>query len=98
MPTIKDPLGRLIDLSDTTWFGHIIKGHPEMRGLNAEACATLSIPTAILHTTSDRDCRLYYGPSPQPGLIICIVADVARRFVKTAYLARKIKQGIQEWP
>ncbi len=30
--------------------------------------------------------------------MICVVADIRRGFVKTAYLCKRIKPGSQEWP
>lgn len=98
MPPVTDPLGRLIELHDWTWWGHIVKGHPEVRFMRAEVERTLATPTAIHHSSSDPLCRLYYGPSPRPMLMICVVADVAAGLVKTAYFAKRIKPGAQEWP
>ena len=98
MPPITDPLGRRIELHDWTWWGHIVKGHPEMRQLRAQVEQTIASPVAIHFSSSDPDCRLYYGPSPASGLMICVVADVAAGLVKTAYLAKSVKPGGQEWP
>src|SRR3954462_7816942 len=93
-----DPLGRTIELSDTTWYGHIVKGHPEMRGLRPAVEAAIPRPTAIHLSTSDAACRLFYVPSTQTGLMICVVADVEAGLGKTAYLCRRIKPGAREWP
>lgn len=98
MGTAIDLLGRQIELADWTWWGHILKGHPEMHGLREEVEQTLARPVSIHFSASDPDCRLYYGPSPRPGLMICVVVDVTAGIVKTAYLAKRIKPGGQEWP
>lgn len=98
MASLRDPLGREIQLTDGAWFGHIVKGHPEMRGLRAQVESAISSPTAIHQSTSDADCRLYYGASTGARLIICVVVDVAAGFVKTAYLTRRVKPGAKEWP
>ena len=36
--TLTDPLGRDIVLHDRTWYGHIVKGHPDMSGHYDENC------------------------------------------------------------
>jgi hypothetical protein len=82
MSMLTDPLGRRIELSDATWHRHILKGHPEMRGGRREAESALAAPIAIHVSSSDPDCRLYYGRSPRPRLMICVVADVAAGRVK----------------
>lgn len=98
MAVLQDPLGRTIELHDWTWWGHIIKGHPEVKGQSAAAERAIVGPIAIHFSTSDPACRLYYGHSQRAGLMICVVADVVAGIVKTAYLAKRIKPGGQEWP
>ena len=93
-----DPLGRHVELSDATWYGHIIRNHREMAMLRPQVERTISAPTEVRLSASDADCRLFYGPSPRDGLMICVVADIVAGCVKTAYLARRVKQGEVEWP
>lgn len=93
-----DPLGRTITLHARTWYGHIIKGHPEMRGLRDLAEATISNPEEIRFSHSDDDCRLYFGPGPRQAVKIMVVADVVHGFVKTAHLVRQPTGGDIEWP
>lgn len=93
-----DPLGRDIELSDATWYGHLVRNHREMTRLRAEVDRTVASPVEIRFSASDPDCRLYYGPSPRAGFMICVVVDVVGKFVKTAYLAKRVKQGAVEWP
>lgn len=92
-----DPLGRTIELSDATWFGHIIKGHPEMAGRRVNVEAAILSPREIRHSTSDENCRLFDGSPVMMGLMICVVAEVVGGYVKTAYLSKRIKQGVIEW-
>src|SRR5437763_8798473 len=107
MPPIADPMGRHIELHDWTWWGHIVKGHPEVRHMRAEVEQTIAAPISIHFSSSDPNCRLFYSISPvrtvptsapmspqppaSPALMICVVADVAAGLVKTAYLAKRIK-------
>lgn len=94
---VQDPLGRVIVLHDRTWFGHILKAHPDMsldRPLVEQAVRS---PDEIRHSRSDADCRIYLGPGPRTGVKMMVVADVALGVVKTAHLAKKPSGGAQEW-
>lgn len=95
---LTDPLDRVVRLHDSTWYAHILKGHPDMAPFRTSVEKAITGPVAIHLSTSDADCRLYYGDEAGPGLTICVVADVQRGFVKTAYRARRIKPGEREWP
>lgn len=94
--TLTDPLGRAIVLHGHTWYGHIAKRHPEMRGLRSFVEKAVEQPIRICFSTSDANCRLYYGPGPAAGMMVAVVADVAAGLVKTAYRAARVK-GTPEW-
>ncbi len=98
MPDIAltDPLGRRIVLHDHTWFGHVVKGHPEMRRRRVDAEDAVIVPTEIRFSLSDPDCRIYYGTVDATGVAVAVVANVIAGFVKTAYLAAK-RKGDVEW-
>jgi hypothetical protein len=98
MSLLRDPLGRQIELADWTWWGHIVKGHPEVRNHRSEVEAAIQSPKGVYFSASDPDCRLYYGDSSRRPLMICVVADVTAGRVKTAYFAKRIKPGAMEWP
>jgi len=68
MPPVTDPLGRLIELHDWTWWGHIVKGHPEVRAMRSDVEQAIVAPISIHYSNSDPTCRLYYRHSPRPGL------------------------------
>ena len=93
---LTDPLGRSITLHDHTWFGHIVKGHPEMRGRRAALEQAVQAPITIRFSSIDANCRVYYGNGGIPGLLVAVVADVVGGFVKTAYRTRAPK-GVVEW-
>ncbi len=93
---LTDPLGRDITLHDRTWYGHIIKRHPEMRALRAQVEQTVRDPDEIRFSTYDPDCRLYYRGSGRAGILIAVVGDVAQELVRTACLANRTK-GALEW-
>lgn len=94
---ITDPLGRRITLHDRTWYGHILKGHPEVREHRALVETAVASPYEIRHSSSGPSCRLYIAAGPRPAVRMVVVADVAGGYVKTAYLSKRIK-GMMEWP
>jgi hypothetical protein len=95
--TLRDPLGRQITLHDHTWYGHILKGHPEVRHDRAAVQQAVTSPELIQLSTSDPDCRLYYSQPSTTGRMLVVVADVTKGVLKTAYAAKKIKSGATEW-
>ncbi len=92
-----DPLGRVITLHDRTWFGHIIKGHPEVAAYRHLVEQAIVKPDAIHRSSSDDHCRKYVAAGPRVTVIMVVIADVAEGLVKTAYLARRAS-GSTEWP
>jgi hypothetical protein len=95
--TLSDPLGRDITLHDRTWYGHVVKGHPDIMNHRDLVEAAVRSPDEIRHSKSDPDCRIYYGRGPSPTLRMMVVVDVAVRVVKTAHLAKKTTGGEVEW-
>jgi len=91
-----DPLGRRITFHDSTWFGHIMKRHPDMRMLRETVQRAIEDPLAICFSRSDPDCRIYFGATSISGILVAVVADVVDGFVKTAYRAVRVKGDI-EW-
>ena len=94
---LTDPFNREITLHDRTWFGHIVKGHPEITQNRSLVEQAVTGPTEIRHSRSDENCRLYYGHGPRPSAKIIVVVDVSLGIVKTAHLAREITGGDVEW-
>lgn len=95
--TLTDPLGRHIVLHDRTWYGHIVKGHPDVGGHYDLVKQTVQSPDEIRQSRAGTDCRICFGPGPRSGVMIMVVADVAARVVKTAHLAKKVTGGALEW-
>jgi len=93
---LSDPLGRTICLHDHTWFGHIVKRHPDMRGMRAWAEEAILNPLRICHSTSDPNCRVYFGDGPGQPIMMAVVADVVSGIVLTAYRSSRLKGAI-EW-
>jgi hypothetical protein len=93
---LQDPLGRVITLHDHTWYGHIIKGHSEVRAHRRLVEDAIKSPLEIRVSAADPSCRLYYGTGPRAGILLVAVVDLTLFLVRTAYLARKAK-GAVEW-
>jgi|SRR6185436_6832282 len=94
---LKDQLGRDIRLTNPTWFGHVVKGHPDMAMQRLRVEHTVRRPSEIQVSTYDADCRVYYSEPNKAGRMIVVVADVVAGIVKTAYAAIKKKKGTIEW-
>lgn len=94
---LTDPLGRKITLHERTWYGHILKAHPEMAAARSLAEQAVRSPDEIRHSNSDPDSRLYYGPGMLSEVRIMVVVDVVLGLVKTAHFAKKVSGGTQEW-
>ena len=92
-----DPLGRRIILYDRTWYGHILRGHPDVADYRHGIRHAVENPDEIRYSTSDTDCRVYYGADLGGGLRVAVVADVLAGVVKTVYLTRKSSPGGVEW-
>jgi hypothetical protein len=94
---IEDPLGREIRLTNATWFGHILKGHPDMARQRLRVEHTVRKPLEIQVSTYDVNGRIYYSVPNKSGEMIVVVADIVIGIVKTAYVALKKKKGSIEW-
>ena len=95
--TMTDPLGREIVLHDRTWYGHVVKGHPEVARYRDLVVAAVTGPAEVRHSTSDADCRVYSGRGPRPSVMMAVVADVVAGIVRTVYLTKKPSAGVLEW-
>lgn len=95
---LTDPMGRTFILHDRTWFGNILKGHPDVGNYRGLVELAVSQPMEIRFNHSDPDCRLCYGRGPRAGLMMMVVADVRLGLVKTAHFAKSITGGAREWP
>jgi len=94
---LSDPLGRKITLHDRTWFGHILRGHPEMTSHKPGIEAAVTDPEEIRLSLSDPDSRQYYSSANESGMRFMVIVDVSLSLVKTAHFVKKIKGGALEW-
>ena len=95
---ITDPIGRSITLHDRTWFGHIVKGHPDIAAHRDLVEPAIANPNQIRLSNAGPEGRLYFGTGPRVGIMVVVVVDVELALVKTAHLARKPSGGAVEWP
>ncbi len=94
---LTDPLGRVVVLHDRTWYGHVLRGHPEVKECRELVEKAVEQPDEIRYSRSDEDCRLYFGRGPRADARIMVVADVVRGFVKTAHLCDRVSGRTVEW-
>src|SRR5438874_7922724 len=94
--TITDPLGRAITLHARTWYGHILRRHPEMRHARTSVEQTIRSPKEIRVSTYDPDCRTYYSDIVRAGMMIAVVIDVKQGLVRTAFYTSRMR-GALEW-
>ena len=96
--TLTDPLGRRITFHNHTWFGHILRRHPDLRSHRRLVEETITTPLSIRFADGQpADTRLYYGVGPQSGMLIVLAANVAAGHVLSAHLAKVPKPGAIEW-
>ena len=111
--TVADPQGFVITLEKNCWYGHVLRGHPEMRRRLKDVERTLLKPTEIHENVERRRMNLvYYYRCPgrdkvQDYLKVAVwVYDVAgqRAIVTTAHPVINIPsptawyQGEKRWP
>jgi hypothetical protein len=88
---LQDPKGRQIVLLDNTWFGHIVKAHPDMANRRRDVEQAVRQPDAIHLSKSSADCRVYYSLPAARGIMVTVVADLPKQIVLTAYRSRRRK-------
>lgn len=91
-----DPLGRSISLHNHTWYGHILRRHPEMRSHRAHVEQSIVDPLEIRFSDADADVRVYFATGPRTGIMTAVFVNIVGGFVKTAHLVKSAKGGI-EW-
>ena len=92
-----DPLGRELILDDRTWYGHILKSHPEIAELRNLVELAIKALDEIHISRLDANCLLYYAQGPRSSVMMVAVADLSLGIIKTAHLARKPLAGLFEW-
>ena len=58
--TLTDPLGFTVTLERNCWYGHILRGHPEMRRRLNDVQRALLKPTEIHESTQHRRWNMIY--------------------------------------
>ena len=95
---LTDPLGRTVTLHNRTWYGHILKNHPDLRAHRRLVEEVVTAPLEIRTDAADpANGRLYYGIGPRSGMMIAVAVDVTVGIVLTAHLTKAVKAGALEW-
>ena len=82
--TVSDLWGREIKLSDTTWRGHIIADHPEVRGQLRKVETTIKRPEHVIRV-AERN-TVIYDSSTTTGLFFNVVVNDKTWLVRTVYM------------
>jgi hypothetical protein len=93
------PLGYSVVLTRNRWREIVRFKHPAIKNYQQEAKQCVSHPDLIRASAKDPDVHLHYL-SLETGKHICVVVargDSDERFVVTAYLTSRIKQGNELW-
>jgi len=96
---VTTPLGYTVALTRNRWREIVRFKHPAIMNYQQEAKQCLSRPDLIRASVKDPDMHLYYL-SLETGQHVCVVVargDLDERFVVTAYLTSRIKQGNELW-
>ena len=96
---VTTPLGFTVRVTRRYWHLITTVKHPVMAGHEKEVEATLSQPTEIRQSRTDRQVLLFYH-TQHAGRWVCAVARRLDNtgFLITAYPTDAIKEGIPLWP
>ena len=94
---LTDPLGRRITISNHTWYGHILRAHPELKSERSRIEKAIEKPEKIKISITSPEIRHYYISANRTGLYLRVVVDIQKGIVKTAHYARTIERGSLEW-
>jgi len=92
-----DPLGRRITFHNHTWYGHILRAHPELKSERSRIEETLRRPNKICLSISSPELRYYYISANRTGLFLRVVVDIQKGHVRTAHYIRTLEGGPVEW-
>ncbi|MEO8496781.1 MAG: hypothetical protein ABI614_17060 [Planctomycetota bacterium] len=96
---VTTPLGYGVVLTRNRWRDLVRFKHPAIKNYQKEAKQCVSQPDLIRASGKEPDVHLYYL-SLETGKHLCVVVardDSDERFVVTAYLTARIKQGNELW-
>ncbi|MCH8922230.1 MAG: DUF4258 domain-containing protein [Planctomycetes bacterium] len=96
---VTSPLGYSVELTRNRWREIIRFKHPAIESYQDEAKQCVLQPVLIRASAKDPDVHLHYLPL-KSGKHICVVVSPGNsdgRFVVTAYLTNRIKQGDELW-
>lgn len=96
---VASPLGYFVVLTRNRWREIVRFKHPAIKNYQDEAKQCVSQPDLIRASEKDPDVHLHYLQM-ESGKHMCVVVapgESEDRFVVTAYLANRIKQGNELW-
>lgn len=96
---VKTPLGNTVSTTEAYWNHLVSVKHPHIKGLEKDVIETLSSPDMIRKSKSNANVYLYYKEISYHGknYHMCAVANNAEKFLITAYITDRVKEGVTVW-
>ncbi len=93
------PLGFKVSVTKSYWEYIITTKHPHIKGMESDVIVTLKNPDFIRQSRVDRDVYLFYREIEynNKNYHMCVVTNKIKRFIITAYITDRIKEGVQIW-
>ena len=93
------PLGFKVSVTKSYWEYIITTKHPHINGMESDVIVTLKNPDFIRQSRVDRDVYLFYREIEynNKNYHMCVVTNKIKRFIITAYITDRIKEGVQIW-
>ena len=96
---VKTPLGFIVSVSKSYWEYVTSIKHPYIKGMESDVIATLKNPEFIRQSKMDKNIYLFYREIlyGNKNYHMCVVTNKIKRFIITAYITDRIKEGVQIW-
>jgi hypothetical protein len=96
---VSSPLGYTVVLTRNRWREIVRFKHPAVGKYENELKESVAQPDVIRSSSKDSDLHLYYRQLRSRKNLCVVVAprDSDERFVVTAYLTKRVKQGDELW-
>jgi hypothetical protein len=94
---VTTPLGYSVVLTRDRWREIVKFKHPSMSGRESDVRICLENPDIIRESAKDPDVHVYYLQRGRTYITVVAAPADGHRFVVTAYLSNRLKQGTNLW-
>lgn len=93
------PLGFEISVTHSYWEYITTIKHPYIKSMKSDVIITLKNPDSIRQSKVDNNVYLFYREIEysNKNYHMCVVINKIKRFIITAYITDRIKEGTQIW-